>query len=615
MTRVSVLGISALMFVVGRASGQQPTPAPGASEVVTRRLLERIPGGAGRVSASPDGRSLAIMSLETGTPAILDIATGKTTPIITTDRPWESGFTDQVRLSRDGQRVAFNWYDETKQRYVLRTAKIDGSEVRTVFDRPASPYVWAEDWSPDGKSILAWANDEARVVQIMLIPSDGSAPRTLKTLDWRSPGRMSFSPDGRYVAYSHQPNADSDRSNLYIIDLVSSRETHIAAGSADDDLLGWSPDANRILFASDRGGTPGAWWLPVANGKAAGEPVVVKRDLWRATPIGFAPQSNSFLYAVSTGGRYAQLATFDQVTGKLVGAPIPLPHDAMASSSPAEAAVGPKLAPDGRSVAFVTAVLGTKTLAIQSVETGQSREFPLPQFGTTHDLNWLPDGSALLILAWQRGHLGIHRVDVRTGNASTVLAFPAKHAGYGFAVAANGSFVAFAADSHNVSRIFVQDARTGEVRTVATARDGNGFGNFVAISPDGSRIALLRKDEKTKTDELQTMPIAGGVATTIATLAAPASPKIGGPMVWSPDGQWILFRHASGDGPSTLWRVSARGGVPEVVGVGQTGVSASLSADGKRLTFAAGQRRDELWVMQNLSSTAKPSAVSKGKRR
>ena len=81
-------------------------------------------------------------------------------------------------------------------------ASVDGSEPRVVYDVDTRTQVQAHDWSPDGRAILAIRSQEDGTKQIVLVPVAGGAVRVLRSLDWREPMRMGFSPDGRLVAYA-----------------------------------------------------------------------------------------------------------------------------------------------------------------------------------------------------------------------------------------------------------------------------------------------------------------------------------------------------------------------------------------------------------------------------
>lgn len=62
---------------------------------------------------------------------------------------------------------------------------------------------------------------------------------------------------------------------------------------------------------------------------------------------------------------------------------------------------------------------------------------------------------------------------------------------------------------------------------------------------------------------------------------------------FSPDGQWIVYQHAEGDSPVTLWRVPIDGGSPERITDG-VAIRATISPDGKLLAFWYNDQKGEV---------------------
>jgi Tol biopolymer transport system component len=80
---------------------------------------------------------------------------------------------------------------------------------------------------------------------------DGSL-RVLKSVDWRGPSHMLFSPDGKYVAFDSQlPAHDGGlQRDVFILAIDGSREIPAVAHPSDDAVVAWSPDGTRLLFTS-----------------------------------------------------------------------------------------------------------------------------------------------------------------------------------------------------------------------------------------------------------------------------------------------------------------------------------------------------------------------------
>ncbi len=58
--------------------------------------------------------------------------------------------------------------------------------------------------------------------------------------------------------------------------------------------MGWTPDGDSILFESDRSEAVDAWILPVKDGKPAGEPRIVHKDIGAISPLGFTHEGAFF---------------------------------------------------------------------------------------------------------------------------------------------------------------------------------------------------------------------------------------------------------------------------------------------------------------------------------
>ena len=74
-----------------------------------------------------------------------------------------------------------------------------------------------------------------------------------------------------------RPDPAKAERDVFVLSLDSGRDVAVVQNPADDDVLGWFPEGERILMASDRGGTTGIWAARVADGPGS-EPVLVRPD-------------------------------------------------------------------------------------------------------------------------------------------------------------------------------------------------------------------------------------------------------------------------------------------------------------------------------------------------
>ncbi|MGH9784991.1 MAG: hypothetical protein ACRD88_12490, partial [Terriglobia bacterium] len=298
---------------------------------------------------SADGRFLTYVDWATPALAIRNMVTGETRRVINGSWADPAQFPGGPSFfSPDGRKVVSLWFNEKKfedLRVVPVNPEPDGGRPRVLYRNEEIPYPYPAEWSPDGKSILAtfWKKDET--TQIALISVEDGSTRVLKSLDWRSPEVTRFSPDGRYIAYDFPPKQDSAERDIFVLAADGSQETPLIQHPADDRLLGWTPDGKYILFRSDRTGTLGAWLIEVAAGRPSGQPQLVKGDLGRIQPMGFA-RNGSFYFGLSAGIRDIYVATLDPATGRVLRQP------QLASQRFLGANRAPEWSPDGESMAY-----------------------------------------------------------------------------------------------------------------------------------------------------------------------------------------------------------------------------------------------------------------------
>jgi len=608
------------------------------THVVARRLIADLEtefrvGYAANTSPSPDGRYLAIADQAGGDVVLLDLAGGPTRRVTHNAAPWRPGGALIPRFSPDGKRIAFEWEPApAHDRSEIRVIDVDGSHERTIesSNSPAISETDPIDWSPDGHSVLATRFLRDGTTQILLVATDAlRAPRVLKSVDWRTPNEL-FSPDGRYVAYDHPSRTESNNRGVFVIELATGRESQILDADSDNRLLAWTREGG-LIFISDRTGTPGAWALPMANGLPSGTAVLVKSDLWRATPVGMAAASGTLFYAVEGGGKHVYTAQTDRATGSVVGVPTQLTPTPLTNIE--DGFMRLAWSPDGRDIAYSAAndAQNTKLEIIRSTETGKTREFPLlGRQGYFTDQWWLPDGSGLVMLSGS----GFVRLDAQSGHVTELpRARPAdKPQGYRFAgITADGREAIRLARVPRDSgpsgkgceacgvKIVAQDLSNGAVRTMADF--GTSLGKKVlcchALSPDGAWLAVIEPafdaPATAPGGEVILLPTHGGEARVIASKIRFASAGHNLSVAWSHDGRWIYF--AAADGANGLigrvMKVSSGGGTPEDTGLRGELVGPLRVAPDGRIAYATGRQRIELWALEHLpgqvSAASNPS--------
>jgi len=611
---IPALGLTAvlLLALLSVASGPILTP-PGALAQESGGMVARQVWAGPRVdilgAPSPDGRYLSYVDWETGDQAVRDFATGENRRLTNKGTWFESSeFALFSTMSPDSQQVAYAWFNEDFF-YDLRIVGLHGSEPRVLYSNKELPYLQPAAWSPDGKHILANFFRKDRTNQIVMVSIADGSVRVLKTLDWRYPQKMSFSPDGRYIVYDFPPKEDAPERDIFLLATDGSREIPLVEHPANDLVPVWAPDGKSIVFSSDRTGTMASWVLHVTEGKPGGSPELVKQDIGRrALPLGFT-QKGSFYYGLETGMTDVYVATLELATGKFLAPP------RRATQAFVGANTSPDWSPDGKYLAYVSQRgrapfgLGSHIIAIRSVETGQERELspkvnPQRHYGT---LRWSPDGRSLLVLGRdKKGRQGLYQLDADTGAVTPLVQVEPGVYIWHAVWSRDGRTIFYTRNDLGTksSLILVHDLATGREKELYRAVVPGGIGRGLAVSPDGRQLAFITGDQATRSTALKVMPAAGGETRELLRAQEPEAIAWNAGLAWTPDGREVLFGRERStsleDQTVELWRISAEGGEPEKLELAMENLHGlRFHPDGRRIVFTAGQRKAEVWVMEN----------------
>ena len=524
-------------------------------------------------------------------------------------------------ISPDGKFVAYAWYS-VNGIPELRIVGIDGSEPQTLFSQKDVQLFQVYEWSPDSKYIAAMVFQKDRTFRLISVPVKNDSTQILKsqvfkTMNWSFQyNKMSFSRDSRFIAYDIAPQGGWHPRDIFTVPVKGGKEIPLVQHPANDLLLGWTPDGQSILFASDRSGNWDLWTLQVFDGKPQGVPNLVKTDIGNIinghlfNSLGFT-QDGSYYYKVTTPTIELYLANLNTATNKL-NIPVKLASHVGSSTSP-------EWSRDGR---YLTYAWGRGTeydpfmLAIRSAKTGKERLLILDKLirhgGHDFQPRWSPDGRFILGVARDRNYTGpgmdsqgIYQINVKDGSITPIVQTTD--------ICGANCIISpvWCPDGRVIFKrrftesIVTRDIATGEEKELYRAPRSEQIYEYLAVSQDSKQLAFVMSDSVYSSEKKSLMVLSATESgKPRELLQAPKGVMISFP-AWMPDSRHILFFYSTGgDEPKyELWRISMDGGKPEKLGLAIEGLKPqglSIHPDGKRIAFTAEKRFiDEIWVLKN----------------
>ncbi len=561
---------------------------------------------------SPDGKYLSFVDWETGDLAIYEIATGKKRHL-TNKGSWDDSdeFAESAKWSADSKQIVYSWYNK-QERYDLRLIGMDGANPRVLFS--TDHYSWLQpcDWSKDGKHILArlWKSDKNQVA-VLISVEDGVIQILREFNKGRRFNNLGFSPEGDDIIYDAPGNTKLGNHDIFLYSMKNREERVLVEHPAHDYKLGWGPNGKYLLFGSDRTGTPDIWAIEVVNGKAHGEPRLIKSNKGPLPPSGLGTTTEgSFYYCHFPMRTDVYVTEIDPKTGTIA---VP-PHEVIKRFVGSNAT--PDYSPDGKYLAYVSKRaplekprMGRPTgnvLCIRSLDSGEDREFRpgLNNFGFPR---WSPDSRSVMVVNWEdtSESTGHYNIDVQTGKATLVLITPAPQYIWNHEWSIDGKSVFLVRsitidDSSLIFQIVVRDIQTGMETELLRGTMNDVYS--ISRSPNGRWLAVLGLGDKKR--NLRVIPTQGGEPRVIHTFEQGDNSWIF--HVWSADGKYIFlpkYCQPKENKNWDLWRIPVDGGEAQSMGLELSPFWwLSVHPDGRHIAFSNQGSSYELpavWVMEN----------------
>jgi Tol biopolymer transport system component len=562
---------------------------------------------------SPDGHLLAYTDYvrASGNLMIRDLRTGLDRQI-TTDAKTPGVEVVEKSFSRDGRRLAYviNWVE-------LRTIAVDspGAAPALIFKPENARYVYPFDWSADGTRIAVQVDGKDNASRIGYVTLADRAFHPLRSLDWRGSSRLALSPDGAYLAYD-MPSALDDQRDVYVVSTDGSREIAIAKNAGRDEVVAWSADGRQLLFASEKSGRLALWSQPMRGGRPNGAPAMLRAD-FTGGAVGLTATGDLFLYLKPPASAFA-LTAFDTRTFR-----------AEMPSAKRIVALSAEWSRDSSSIEY----LGTdrRTITIQDVGRGSSKQILVKGMAWVNRLRWAPDGQSFVGKGTNlENRAGFFRIDRASGDVASLALEPRMqiNSPVDWLDPAHFSFISIKTDQPgrlpgiretgaNAPKLMEHSVATGEERELVALTSEPWATWGPSLSPDhhwlasrsagpGEFVAGHYRDDPTSFVVLHDLRT--GASKRIWT--APAFPMaFAGPIDWLPDSSALVVGKFVDPKVRRieLWLVPVNGEAPRKLEVPVQNLlpGSRLSPDGKHLLLLIGDNRErEVQVLERVAAGA-----------
>jgi Tol biopolymer transport system component len=592
---------------------EREPPEPRKTTLGTRLISTLVGRGPDIETVTPDGRLGIGADWSNGDLVIRDLGTGKLTRLLpgTLDArslgPMAAAgqYVAWPVISPDNRSVAFARYGDPSnptqgQLWVMPLEP--GAKPRLVSSNPEYRNLPPQAWSLDGTSVLVNIERVQDGYQIAWISIADGRVKVLKSFGWDpSPDyRLRVSPDGRYIAYSANLREQSRDRAIFILAADGSLESILTQTAGLNESPVWTPDGKHILFVSNRAGSFDLWAVPVHEGKAAGLPSLIKKDIGRAVDLGMT-RAGSLFYTLRDVARNR----IDSVS-----------LAEMTSSSPpgalTQASIGlrPSWSGDGKYLAFTRRSQGSPdpSLVVHHLPTGEERVFSAQRFRSAMPV-WLGNGERVLALVQKEGApRALVAIDIKSGESREVLELDASTVlPVSFALSPDGGTVFIA--GYGSKEASNEPAPLDRVRTieVATGRQREIFHasgrTIVAVraSPDGRSLAFVTQDSSNA--YLAAIDIDGK---NHRELTSDVRAAMGG-LAWAPQGGALFFGRRVGANQWRVFRSSLDGSSisPTSVQSEEPIQSIDVHPDGSRVVIGSIKTIEEVWALDNVLSVLK----------
>jgi eukaryotic-like serine/threonine-protein kinase len=484
----------------------------------------------------------------------------------------ETGNATLVAISPDGKYILHVVDDKGQQSLWLRHISTN-SNTQVM---PAEPVAYLGlRFSPDGNYLYFVRGEPGQPEKYLYrAPVLGGTPQKLIT-DVDS--NITFSPDGRSLAYFVDNNPEKGKFRLVVYSLETGEGKTLVQGSEADALVlpAWSPDGKTIVCVTFKGnGISGLVSVDAITGK---QTVVYESTEEYVDDIEWLPDGSGLLAVYYGKGANFYRAQISEISLRA--------HTARAVTHDINDYSGLSISADGHMVATVLHQRHFDFFVAPSSDLSNGKALQLTSGSGAYKFAWTGDGQ--VILGQQQADLILFRPD--TGNKVPLTSPQQDGAAIQPSACANGRYVLFSMFAHGEGKkqsIWRMDAGGGDLKQLTDGQDDED----PICAPDGQWVYYLDRT----IGRVTKVPLEGGKPERLAEI-----PDYG-PVDISPDGKLAAFGATGAakkqlalvpvDSPQNTKLVDLQRSVPSYEAI-------RFSHDGKAVLYAlADQDSANLWL-------------------
>lgn len=499
------------------------------------------------------------------------------------------------RRSRDFSMVSLGFPATPNRPARLAAIKADGTGYRELIRDDAQGSMlgsnWDRNWSWDDRYVVVWSNLPNGGGHLFLVSVADGRRRELFSTDTGVIGKAVFSPDGRYIAYSIQPEPNRFGNSRFFVIRANGGQAQLVYESTvqfglNGSLLDWTADGRNLAIVDVvREDKTGLFLLPIKDGTRGGAPIFVRYGSFES---GYTTSAGSLVYrdhaSVANGGNEFFLASFEPNGHLRDWQPLDLQTGNYPGWNP-----WPSFSPDGRQIAYATHGYGVNNdkLVLRDIATGQERllyQSPRPM-----NCRYARQAPKVFCTEAQTdGQQAIISVSVKSGAVERLGSFP----GAGWILqTSDDERIIYQVKADTLDEALVSVDL--ESRQVTKLEDG-----WAIVVPADPPLLARISDQR-----LMVRPMSGGAWKKLIRLKQNTFS-----IVATPDGNCLLYQDSDPTGKTTLFRINLAGGQPErVADFPISRGNLFISPDGRQL-MAVIFRWDkyDLWVLDNFVPTGRP---------